>query len=496
MPDVRSVRGGLRVDAFPEAVSYWLRANQGTFVPGAVRHWSIRHRAESYRGLDDREDLFAIGRLDTKLTEGDTLALVLTTKQETKIDWQAAYEAEKARQAQLLAQSGLDSEPDWIRRLVLAADQFVVDCPTETKPQGKSIIAGYPWFDDLGRDTLIALPGLTLVTGHPETAAGILRTFARRVDQGILPNRWPANDASPANPKYETADVALWLFRALHRYLEMTADVSMVQDLYPTLAEIVECYLQGSQYGLGVDERDGLLHTDEASLSLTWMNEKDGVRLVTPRAGKPVEINALWHNALGTLAHLAHLLERTEEAAHWREMAAQVAASFEDRFWYEGGNHLYDVVDGPDGDDATLRPNQILAVSLPYSPLNDRKKAKSVVDTVARYLQTSYGLRTLSPRAPAYIHRYGGSFSVRQNASHQGSVWAWLIGPFVTAHLKVYGDKDKARSFLYPFAHHLADHGVGTISEIFDGDPPHTPRGCIAAAWSVAQVLCGWLDCG
>jgi predicted glycogen debranching enzyme len=490
MPDVRSAREGLRVNAFPGAVPYWLRANRGIFIPGVVRHWSLRHRVESYRGLDDCEDLFAVGRLDAKLTEGETLALVLTTERKTRTGWQAAYEAEKARQAGLLARSGLDDDPAWVQRLVLAANQFVVDHPT-----GKTIIAGYPWLRDRGRDTMIALPGLTLVTGRPEIAAGILRTFARLIDQGMLPNRLPGGSDQGEPTRYETADTTLWFFHAIHRYLELGGDNPLLEALYPKLVEIIESHLKRTRHGTGVDESDGLLRIGEAAAGLTWMNAQDGDRTVTPRGGKPVEINALWHNALGAMAHFATKLERTEEAARWSEMADQVARHFEARFWHEGGGYLYDVIDGPGGDDATLRPNQILAVSLPFSPMKDQEKARAVVDTVARYLHTSYGLRTLSPRDPAYVPRYGGNPAARENACHQGTVWAWLIGPFVEAHLKVYGDKAKARSFLHSFAHHLADHGVGTISEIFDGDPPHTPRGCIASAPSVAQVLCGWLAC-
>jgi predicted glycogen debranching enzyme len=490
MPEVRAVENGLRVDFGRGDVPYWLRANQGTLVSGVDRYWSFRHRAESYRGLDDREDLFAVGRIDTRLTEGDTLALMLTTEQKAQVDWPAAYKAEKARQATLLSQAKLDDEPAWVRHLVLAADQFVVSRPTDADPRGKTIIAGYPWFRDWGRDAMVALPGLTLVTGRPEIAASILRAFAGCIDQGMLPNRCPEDQA-----EYKTADTTLWLFYAFHCYLKMTGDLSLIQDLYPKLIDVIEWHLKGTRYGLGVDENDGLLQTGEADVGLTWMNVQGGDQVVTPRMGKPVEINALWHNALGTMARFATQLEYAE-AARWRELAAQVAESFEARFWYETGGYLYDVVDGPEGDDATLRPNQILAVALPHSPLEDQKKPRSVVDAVARHLQTSYGLRTLSPHDPAYVHRYGGRPAARENAYHQGTVWAWLIGPFVMAHLKVYGDANKARSFLRPFADHLLNCGVGTISEIFDGDPPHMPRGCVASAWSVGQVLYAWLACG
>jgi predicted glycogen debranching enzyme len=491
MPEVQAAPNGLRVDFGHGSVPYWLRASRGTLVPGVDRYWSFRHRAENYHGLDDREDLFAVGRIDTRLSEGETLALVLTTEQGVQVDWPAAYETEKARQAALLAQAKLlEDEPAWVRHLALAADQFIVSRPTDADPQGQTIIAGYPWFRDWGRDAMVALPGLALITGRPEIAAGILRAFASSIDQGMLPNRCPGDQA-----EYKTADATLWLFYALHYYLKMTGDLSLIQDLYPTLSDVVEWHLKGTRYGLGVDEKDGLLQTGAADVGLTWMNAQDGDHVVTPRVGKPVEINALWHNALGTMAHFATQLEHAG-AARWRELADRVAESFEARFWYEAGGYLYDVVDGPEGDDAALRPNQVLAVALPHSPLKDQKKARAVVDTVARHLQTSYGLRTLSPHDPAYVHRYGGRPAARENAYHQGTVWAWLMGPFVMAHLKVYGDVDKACSFLRPFADHLFNCGLGTISEIFDGDSPHTPRGCVASAWSVGQVLCAWLACG
>jgi predicted glycogen debranching enzyme len=497
MPEVQAVENGLRVNSRQGSVPYWLRANHGaTIVPGIDRHWSFRHRVESYRGLDDREDLFAVGRIDNKLNEGDTLALALTTEHALQVDWAAAYAAEKARQTDLLSQAVMvEGEPDWIKRLVLAADQFIVDRPSKADPAGKTVIAGYPWFGDWGRDTMIALPGLTLVTGRHEIAASILRTFASYVEQGVLPNRFLDDAASPSDQaEYETADAALWFFYALSLYLQRSGDLELIKSLYPTLDDIIQWHVQGTRY-VAQDESDGLLRTREADVALTWMNARDGERLITPRLGKPVEINALWHNALGAMAHFSTQLGQAKQAARWQAMAERVAASFETRFWYAQGGYLYDVVDGPEGDDATLRPNQIFAVSLPYSPLKDREKARSVVDTVARHLQSSYGLRTLSSRDPTYVPRYGGNPAARENAYHQGTVWAWLIGPFATAHFKVYGDTAKARSFLRPFADHLADRGVGTISEIFDGDPPHTPRGCIASAWSVAQVLCGWLAC-
>ena len=506
MPDVHAEKEGLRVDAFTEAVPYWLRSNSGTFVPGVVRHLSLRHRAESYRGLEDREDLFAVGRLDAKLSEGETLALVLTCGRDFGVDWLTSYEAEKARQSGLLAKSGLEDEPGWVRQLVLAADQFIVDGPIEVvgtardavndEAQGKCIIAGYPWLGDRGRDSMIALPGLTLAAGRPEIASSILRTFSSYLDQRMLPSAFPAGAKRRESPEFTTADASLWLCWALYRYLECTDDRSLVQDLYATLVEVIEWVIEGTNDGLVMDENDNLLSIGAAPIGPTRMNARDSDWVVSPRVGKPVEINALWHNALATMAHLAGRLEQTEETARWAALAARVAECFEARYWYEGGNHLYDVIDGPDGDDTTLRPNQILAVSLPFGAIKDEDMARAVVDTVARHLQTSYGLRTLSPRDPAYVQRYAGSPSARARAYQQGTAWAWLIGPFAIAHQKVYSHPAKARSFLRPFADQLATHGIGTIGEIFDGDPPHTPRGCIASASSVAQVLFAWLACG
>jgi predicted glycogen debranching enzyme len=422
------------------------------------------------------------------------------------MDWQHAYEAEEKRQTELLAKSELRHEPAWLHRLVLAADQFSVDCPlekedtageaSEAASRRETIVISYPWCGEQARDTLIALPGLSRATSRPEMAASVLQAAARSVDQGMVSDRFCESTSYEESPVYGTADAALWLFPALHRYLAWTNDRNLLNELYPALMAIIEWHQKGTRYGIGADPEDGLLRIEAAAAGLTWMSALYGDTPVTPRIGKPVEINALWHNALATLVDFSEELDQTEGATVWREMAVQVAERFEARYWYEAGRYLYDVIDGPDGDDSALRPNQILAVSLPNSPLQDQKKAQAVVDTVAQYLHTSYGLRTLSPHDPAYVRRYGGNQFVRATARHQGTVWAWLIGPYVSAHLRVYGDQAKARSFLRPYADQLTDHGVGSISEMFDGNSPHTARGCIASALSVSQVLCGWLACG
>ncbi|MER3544984.1 MAG: glycogen debranching protein [Chloroflexota bacterium] len=502
----------LRVDARPGAPPYWIGANQGEVDLRGGWHWNFKHRLETERGLDDVEDLFAAATLMATLYEGETLALVLSTELPQENDWRAVYKAERARQAELLRLAQLEREPPWVQQLALAADQFIVSRPSsvvrrppdeaqaeeESEAEaetGLTVIAGYPWFTDWGRDTMISLPGLTLALGRSREAACILRTFAQFVDRGMLPNRFPEPPVPgmpPQPAEYNTVDATLWYFWALNAYLQATGDMDLIEELYPTLVDIVEWHKRGTHYNIHMDASDGLLWAGEPGVQLTWMDAKVGDWVVTPRIGKPVEINALWHNALVTLATFGDRLGR-RRAGVYQELASQVEQSFRERFWYAEGGYLYDVIDGPGGADAALRPNQLLAVCLPYSPL-DGVRAQAVVDVCARHLLTSYGLRSLAPGHPAYQGRYLGDRLRRDGAYHQGTVWAWLLGPFVTAHLKVYGDPDRARSYLTPMAHHLSDAGLGTISEIFDGDPPFTPRGCFAQAWSVAEVLRAWME--
>jgi predicted glycogen debranching enzyme len=353
------------------------------------------------------------------------------------------------------------------------------------EPNGRTIIAGYPWFGDWGRDTMISLPGLMLVTGRHDEAARTLRTFAHFVDQGMLPNRFPDGGETP---EYNTADATLWYFEAIRAYHAATSDATLLRDLFPVLQEIIEWHQRGTRYNIRMDPDDGLLYAGEPGVQLTWMDARVGDWVVTPRIGKPVEVNALWYNALRIMADFARHLG--ESAELYDTLAEQAQDGFA-RFWNEATGYCYDVLDGPEGDDPALRPNQLFAVSLPHSPLTCQQQ-RAVVDACARHLLTSHGLRSLAPDAPAYIGHYGGDQRQRDAAYHQGTVWGWLIGPFVSAHLRVYGDRELARSFLQPLIHHLADHGLGSISEIFDGDPPFTPHGCIAQAWSVAEVLRAW----
>lgn len=387
-----------------------------------------------------------------------------------------------------------------MRHLALAADQFIVERSLDDDTPGATIIAGYPWFSDWGRDTMIALPGLTLSTGRPELAAIILRTFARYVDQGMLPNRFP--DAGET-PEYNTVDATLWYVHAIYQYWQATGDTGLTKELYPVLVDIIDWHRRGTRYGIHVAD-DGLLFSGAPGVQLTWMDAKVGDWVVTPRIGKAVEINALWHNALRVMAGLARHIGQPEAVInHYSEEAERVAETFRQRFWYEAGGYLYDVIDGPDGElgsdgqrrDASLRPNQIFAVSLPFKLLNEAQ-AQAVVDTCARELWTSYGLRSLAATAQAYTGHYGGPPLARDGAYHQGTVWGWLLGPFATAHHRVYGDALQAKAFLAAMADHMAAGCLGSLSEIFNGDPPHSPRGCFAQAWSVAELLRAWRELG
>jgi predicted glycogen debranching enzyme len=347
------------------------------------------------------------------------------------------------------------------------------------------VIAGYHWFGDWGRDTMIALPGLTLATGRPQLARNILHTFGRFVDCGMLPNVFP--DAGET-PEYNTVDATLWYFEALRQYYVATADTELLRELFPKLSEIIEWHERGTRFGIRVDPNDGLLYAGQEGVQLTWMDAKVGDWVVTPRIGKPIEVNALWLNALVTMTRFARTLGLRTETY---EFLAKCARDGFKRFWNESANYCFDVIDGPEPYDSSLRPNQILAVSLPECPLTAEQQL-AVVDACARHLLTSYGLRSLAPGYPNYQGRYSGGPRERDGAYHQGSVWGWLLGPFVLAHLRVYGDPIRAAAFLEPVPNHLKTGGLGSASEIFDGDAPFTPRGCIAQAWTLAELLRAW----
>jgi 4-alpha-glucanotransferase len=463
----------------------------GTLDPDCVWYESFDLPRERERGLEDRDNHLCVGVATIRLREGAWVGLVASLDERASIDLEAAQRRSLARDAALLDEAKravheLAAAPPWIDQLVLAADSFVFARPLEGMVDGESVIAGFPWFGDWGRDTMIALPGLTLATGRAGTAARILETFARFVDRGMLPNVFVG---AGETPHYNTADATLWYVEAWRAYLAATGDEQALRRVYPVLQDIVDWHLRGTRYGIRVDDRDGLLHAGEAGVQLTWMDAKVGDWVVTPRIGKPVEINALWFNALSVMERLAERLGRPAEA--YRSLAARVAAAFE-RFVNPANGGLFDLLDGPDGADATVRPNQILALSLPYSALAEARW-RGVLSLVGRQLLTSYGLRSLDPRDPAFCPRYQGGVRERDGAYHQGTVWSWLLGHYALAELRVHGDAAAAQRRLEPLRDHLFDAGLGTASEIFDGAAPHEPRGCPSQAWSVACTLEAWV---
>ena len=454
---------------------------------------------EKYRGLIYCEDhlLAATGRVT--LSQGNSITIIASTEPQPNLDSESAWKKQYKYEQDLLSKpqrlelgkssSKSSVPPKWISQLVLAANQFIVDRPTKKFGDGKTIIAGYPWFNDWGRDTMISLPGLTLAIGRPNVARFILRTYAEYISKGMLPNVF---GDSKEEPDYNTVDATLWYFEAIYAYYQDTLDKSLVKELFPVLADIVINYARGTRYNIHQDS-DGLLYAGEAGQQLTWMDAKVGDWVVTPRTGKAVEINALWYNALIVIEQLAIEIDRPQ--LEYTQLAAAVARGFQ-KFWNGNAGYCYDVIDTPKGNDHTLRPNQIFAISLPsakHAPsLLTLQQQKSIIKIVTEELLTPCGLRTLAPNHPNYKATYGGDRRSRDGAYHQGTVWTWLIGHYIQAHLKVYRQPEVARQFLAPIADLLETGCVGKIGEIFDAEPPHAPRGCFSQAWSVAEVLRSW----
>ncbi|MBW4538157.1 MAG: amylo-alpha-1,6-glucosidase [Myxacorys chilensis ATA2-1-KO14] len=500
--DVESVPHGVRVSAFPQAVPFYLLCG-GNISLFHDWYYGFDLAAERSRGLRDREDHLHVATFQATLEPGQSLTLVASTEATPNLEGESALRSQQVYEQRLHDRWKIDlqgrlqsprlkqieSSPPWIRHLISAADQFIVNRPQPNNPNGKTIIAGYPWFSDWGRDTMISLPGLTLATGRTEIARSIIQTFAQSVDQGMLPNRFP--DAGEL-PDYNTADATLWYFVAIYHYYIATDDQDLIEALFPVLADIIDWHCRGTRFGIHLDAADGLLYAGKPGTQLTWMDAKVGDWVVTPRIGKPIEVNALWYNALRILAKFARQIGKPHR--EYDAMAERTLVRFS-RFWNESVGYCYDLLDSPDGDDAALRPNQIFAVSLPESPLSAPQQ-KAVVDACSRSLLTSYGLRSLDPKHPNYKGQYGGDPVQRDGAYHQGTVWGWLIGPYAIAHYRVYDDAIKAREFLEPMANHLSSHGLGSLSEIFDGDAPMIPNGCFAQAWTVAEVLRAWFEIG
>jgi predicted glycogen debranching enzyme len=490
-----------RVQAFAGARPYRLSISQGWFSAAPAWYWNFWHRMEAERGLDALEDLLTPGTFAADLSPQQPVYLVATAETAAPVPGADVLAALKAASKALIAPLP-KTAPAWIRTLAQASDQFIVRrggagatptaAPSAAASQAaaSSIIAGYPWFTDWGRDTMISLPGLATSLRRYDLASGILRTYAGFVDHGMLPNCFP--DAGEA-PQYNTADATLWMFHALDDYLQAARDPDLGREFFPILMTIIHAHADGTRYGIQVDPADGLLRAGEPGTQLTWMDAKHGDQVFTPRIGKPVEINALWLNALDVAVRLALTERNMGEKRFCQSLLSRASSGFA-RFWNEERACLYDVVDvnGGSTHDASIRPNQILAVSLPYSALPP-EQMRAVVDCCARELLTSHGLRSLSPKEPGYIGRYWGDGRQRDAAYHMGTVWTWLLGPFVRAHYRVHGDARLAQSFLAPLAQQLNSACLGSLSEIFDGDAPHSARGCFAQAWSVAEILRSWI---
>ena len=489
---IDEVERGARVTAFDGAIPFYLMSEKALCEKRHDWHREYFLDAERERGLDDREDHLFAAVFRATLNGGDNLTMVLTTEEGAALDGDAAWARRAAHEAETVsawreqAPSMAAEAPEWLGQMVRAADQFIVKRELPEAPDGRSVIAGYHWFGDWGRDTMIALPGLTLATGKPEVARRILLAFAGYVDGGMLPNNFP--DAG-GKPEYNSVDAGLWYFEAVRQYFTATRDLPTLQRLFPVLEGMVDAHVRGTRHQIRVDAADGLLYAGEAGVQLTWMDAKIGDWVVTPRIGKAVEVNALWVNALEIMAELAAEVNAASDG--YEGLARKAEQGFQ-RFWNEQRQCCFDVIDAPGvGNDASLRPNQIFAVALPIRALTSEQQ-KAVVDSCAEHLLTPFGLRSLAPGEAGYQGHYGGGPRERDAAYHQGTVWAWLMGPFAVAHYRVYGDRRAAMRFLEPLGAAMQRYGLGTLGEIFDGDPPFAAKGCIAQAWSVGEVLRAW----
>ncbi len=445
-------------------------------------YYSFHYPREAERGLDAVEDLYCPGQIRWELQAGDRATIIAARKPVADTDIDKLAEAEAARREEI-AQTAADDPI--ARHLFLAADQFIIK-----RRDGKSIIAGYPWFNDWGRDTTISLPGLTIATGRHGDCRDILRTWLRHLSDGLIPNCF-SDDGDTA---YNSADATLWLFAAARQYYAATGDLDFFAgDIYAALIDSLRRHVAGTGHDIAVDHFDALLVAGTANTQLTWMDAKVGDWAVTPRHGKPVEINALWYNALRTGQFFAEKFADTKAASEVAALARKVKKSFRSTFYSDALGYCYDVIT-PDGPDETLRPNQLIACALPYALLTT-DQIESIVKITAARLLTDCGLRTLEPDHPAYRGRCEGDVRARDGAYHQGTVWPWLIGPYLRAYRAAYGNTAATRAYMRKNLQPLIDHLMqdGSIAEIFDGDAPQRRRGCIAQAWSVAQVIESWM---
>jgi predicted glycogen debranching enzyme len=471
----------LSMHPYPSLPAMFVHHNGGPFERNGAWHYSTEYLEELARGLDFREDLYRIGTLNFELSPERDAWFVASLRPETAYDDRQLVSLESMERARRAP----ESEDPLIAKLARAADQFIV-----RRADGKpTAIAGYPWFADWGRDTMIALPGLFLVRGLHAEAREVLRMFLEHMDGGIIPNRFP--DRPSDAPEYNTADATLWMFQAARLYAATSGDEAFLRDeFYPAAKDVIRWHELGTHDGIRVDPADGLLVAGAAGTQLTWMDARVGGRVVTPRHGKAVEISALWYNALVWTAELADRFE-PRAAAVYAHRAQRVEAAFAPTFWNAKRRCLYDVINER-GPDSRLRPNQIFAVSLPY-PLLTMAQQVDVVRAVEEQLLTRVGLRTLAPGDPGYIGSYRGGPEQRDGAYHQGTVWPWLLGPFVRAYLRVFGRSPEriayCRGLFRGLELHLEEACLGLVSEVFDADPPFGAGGAPAQAWSVAELL-------
>ena len=497
LADRISTRDPLVITAAQCPIKLFISHNADHFSDGQCWWYNFTLRAESARGYPDRDDLWTPGALEFVLKPGVSVGLICSTRPVATTEQAAIISQEKKRRDALEIAIEETSEAAMLaRRLSVAADQFIVSRDGEKNAAGKmSVIAGYPWFEDWGRDTFISLAGLSLVTRRFDVARSVLVTFADHIRDGLVPNRFP--DESD-HPDYNTVDASLWFIHAAYQYWRYSGDHALLRDyLYAPLNQIIDCYRAGTRFGIRMDS-DGLIRAGEPGVQLTWMDAKIGNDVVTPRYGKPVEINALWFNALKIMETVARLAVHSARADELAALAVKVQAAFCARFWNPDAGCLFDVIADDGYGDPSIRPNQVISLGLAFCMLGDTK-ARSIINVVQNKLLTPMGLRTLAPGSPGYHGRYIGDQNARDHAYHQGTAWPWLMGPFVSGYVKTMHNTPQSRvdawEFLKPFTAHLTEVGLGSISEIADGDSPHTARGCFAQAWSVAEVLrCLWED--
>lgn len=494
-------RHELRLDEGQLVLRMAVKPGPAVFVSEELESVDYLYRVDRDRGDPHLESAFCPGYFQAYVTPEQSITFVASTQSWEALDFDVSevFDAERRRVEQLLSRISASAGDDFIEQLAMAADQFVVLPGSRVEEnliaqaegsELRTVIAGYHWFGDWGRDTMISLEGLTLCTGRYREAAAILRTFAHYVRDGLLPNLFPEGERQAL---YHTVDATLWYFHAIDRYVTVTGDTSLVEQLYPVLQSIIDHHLRGTKHNIHVDPGDGLVSAAAEGYQLTWMDAKMGDWVVTPRRGKPVEIQALWYNALRLMSMWsAALAPKVQREIDFDAHAEKAYASFNSRFVSEATGCLFDVIDGPDGEDDRVRPNQVFAISLRH-PILDQRHWDPVLRIVEQKLVTPYGLRTLSSDHPDFRSHYRGDLRARDGAYHQGTVWPWLFGHFIDAWLKCHPDRLHARERLSAMRQHFYDAGVGSISEVFDAQEPYLPGGCIAQAWSVAEVLRAWI---